>query len=91
MKRRTRTAKDTPPLATLNPFPIQLLDRTEVAEMCRVNVWCIDRWVLQGHLKPLALPPTIRRRDGDRRMRRVLFDARDVVAFLERAKADGIQ
>jgi hypothetical protein len=90
VKRRTpRRAKALPPpTVTPSTFPIQLLDRNEVARVCHVHVWIVDKWVLAGHLKPLALPPAIRRRNGDRRLRRVLFDARDVLAFLEGAKAD---
>jgi hypothetical protein len=75
--------------ASESDFSIRLLDRRETAAMCRVHVWTIDAWVLAGHLKPLVLPAPMRRRNGDRRMRRVLFDARDVIAFLERAKTDG--
>jgi hypothetical protein len=68
------------------PVPLRLLDITEVATYFRCSTWVIRNWIERGFLRPLELPSTARRRPQDRRLRRLLFDVRDVERFVDQAK-----
>jgi len=66
-----------------------LVDRNQAAAMIGVSWLTLLMWSQQGILRPVNLPPSRRLRDGDRRLRRVLYAREDLEKFIADARARG--
>jgi Helix-turn-helix domain len=67
--------------------PRRLVTRDEAAAMLGVKWATLWNWAQAGILKPVSLPSTARRRPQELRLRRVLYDVRDIHAFIDEMRA----
>jgi hypothetical protein len=67
--------------------PRRLVTRDEAAAMLGVKWATLWNWAQVGILNPVNLPSTARRRPQDLRLRRVLYDVRDIHAFIDEMRA----
>lgn len=82
MKKKTSTRRVPAPDAV----PRRLVTRNEAAAMLGVKWATLWNWAQAGILKPVNLPSTARRRPQDLRLRRVLYDVRDIDNFLNQMR-----
>jgi hypothetical protein len=66
----------------------RLLDVVQAARYLGLSKWTIRGFVEQGVLKPVALPSV--NSAGPRRIRRILFDRRDLDVLVEAHKTDAV-
>jgi hypothetical protein len=85
MSVKKRAATPSAPLP--DAVPRRLVTREEAAAMLGVKWATLWSWAQDGILKPVNLPSTARRRPQDQRLRRVLYDVRDIDAFIDEARA----
>jgi hypothetical protein len=70
------------------PLAPRLLDvHAAAAYLGGVSVWTIRAWVADKHLQPVRLPSIRKGERAGEHGRRLLFDVRDLDAFVETSKA----
>jgi hypothetical protein len=87
------------PAGKFPPITPRLLDIPKSAFYCRVGKQTIRDWYADGLIEPVPVPGAALRakggrivsRPGKRRMAKLLFDVRDLDAFIDGLKGDGGQ
>ena len=90
MKKTAATSREearAPHAPAPDAVPRRLVTRDEAAAMLGVGWATLWNWAQAGILKPVNLPSTARKRPQDLRLRRVLYDVRDIHAFIDEMRA----
>lgn len=86
--KKTKKKRDTHRRESAPAVPRLLWDIIETAASMGVRPVTVRAYIDAGHLQPVRLPSTARRRPGDLRLRKLLFRPEDVAAFIERQRAE---